>query len=248
MPQHFALAAAQHQRTRIIVKAGEGHTAKVTKRALVAVEQRGQPLIAIPAGKQTPRIAQREHEQVDRLRLLTDPDLQLTIIDLRLFAGRGLKPHGRDFLPTATITPWLQQTLHVLIAAVEAQPNQLSMQDHSIPTHFWSSSLDKREVRIERARPLAAVPRLPAAESQPAPYRLPIHREFPRDLSRTFAPLPPRHHHPHQVCTQHLPLRRRSRGCRRKSYSFQTLFHVLLLLTQVGEFQMIISGGDSHDC
>src|SRR5216684_1284088 len=156
MPQHFALAAAQHQRARIIVKAGEGHTAKVTKRALVAVEQRGQPLIAIPAGKQTPRIAQREHEQVDRLRLLTDPDLQLTIIDLRLFAGRGLKPHGRDFLPTATITPWLQQTLHLLIAAVESQPNQLPMQDHSIPTHFWSSSLDKREVRIERARPLAA--------------------------------------------------------------------------------------------
>src|SRR5579864_7519088 len=248
MPQHFALAAAQHQRTRIIVKAGEGHTAKVTKRALVAVEQRGQPLVTIPAGEQTPRIAQREHEQVDRLRLLTDPDLQLAIINLRLFAGGGLKPHRRDFLPTATITPWLQQTLHLLIAPVEAQPNQFPMQDHAIPPYFWSAPLDEREVRIECVRPLAAVPRLPATEPQPAAYGLPIHREFPRDLSRAFAPLPPRHHLPHQVCTQHLPLRRRSRGCRRKSYSFQMLFHALLLLTQVGEFQMIITGGDSHDC
>src|SRR5713226_9389777 len=123
MPQHFALAAAQHQRARIIVKAGEGHTAKVTKRALVAVEQRGQPLIAIPAGKQTPRIAQREHEQVDRLRLLTDPDLQLTIIDLRLFAGRGLKPQGGDLPPTGRIKTRLQGTLHLLRPAVASQPN-----------------------------------------------------------------------------------------------------------------------------
>src|SRR5713101_6687310 len=104
MPQHFALAAAQHQRARIIVKAGEGHTAKVTKRPLVAVEQRGQPLVTIPAGEQTPRIAQRKHEQVDRLRLLTDPDLQLAIINLRLLARLSLEPHRRGFLPPPTST------------------------------------------------------------------------------------------------------------------------------------------------
>jgi hypothetical protein len=70
----------------IIVKAAERHAAKVAKRALVAIKQSGQPFVAIPAGKQTPRIGQREHEQVDRLRLLPDPDLQLAVIDLRLFA------------------------------------------------------------------------------------------------------------------------------------------------------------------
>src|SRR5712692_9352486 len=102
------------------------------------------------------------------------------------------------------------------------------MQDHAIPPYFWSAPLDEREVRIECMRPLAAVPRLPATEPQPAAHCLPIHREFPRDLSRAFAPLPPRHHLPHQVCAQHLPLRRRSRGCRRQSYSFQALFQGLL--------------------
>jgi hypothetical protein len=121
------------------------------------------------------------------------------------------------------------------------------MQDHAVPGHFWPAPLDEFDVRIDCARPLAALPRLPAADPQPAPHRLAIHRQFPRDLSRALAPLPPRHYLPHQIRAHHLPLRR-SHYCRRKSYSFPVLFHALLLLGQVGEFQMIITGGDSHDC
>jgi hypothetical protein len=104
MPQHLVLAPPQHQRARIVVQAAERHAAKVAKRALVAIEQSGQPFVAIPTGKQAPRIAQREHEQVDRLRLFPDPDLQLAVIDLRLFARLSLEPHCRGFLPTPTIT------------------------------------------------------------------------------------------------------------------------------------------------
>ena len=75
MPQHLVLAAAQHQGARIIVQAVQGHAAEKAKCALVAVEQGRQPLVAISAREQPARIAQREHEQMDRFRLLADPDL-----------------------------------------------------------------------------------------------------------------------------------------------------------------------------
>jgi hypothetical protein len=41
---------------------------------------------------------------VDRLRLLSDPDLELAVIDLRLLARLSLEPHRRGFLPTPAIT------------------------------------------------------------------------------------------------------------------------------------------------
>src|SRR5260370_13007756 len=99
MPQPLVPAAPQPQRARIVVQAAERHAAKVAKRALVAVEQSGQPFVAIPAGKQTPRIAQREHEQVDRLPLLSDPDLELAVIDFRLLAPLRLEPPRPRFPP-----------------------------------------------------------------------------------------------------------------------------------------------------
>src|SRR5260370_12930512 len=86
MPQYLVLAAPQHQRARIVVQAAERHAATVSKRALVAGEQSGQPFVAIPPGQQTPRIAQREHEQGYRLRLLSDPDPELAGIGFRLAA------------------------------------------------------------------------------------------------------------------------------------------------------------------
>jgi len=35
---------------------------------------------AIPAGEQAPRVAQRQHEQMGRLRLLADPNMELTVV------------------------------------------------------------------------------------------------------------------------------------------------------------------------
>jgi len=171
----------------------------------------------------------------------------LAVIDLRLFARLSLEPYRCGFLPTPAIAARLQQALHLLVTAAEPQRRQFPMQHHSVPVHFRPTLLDEFDIRIDRARPLAALPRLPAADSQPAPHRLAIHHQLPRDLSRAFAPLPPRHYLQHQIRAHHLPLRRSHRS-RRKSYSFPVLFHALLLLGQVGEFQMIITGGDSHDC
>src|ERR1700730_334494 len=49
MPQHLMLAASQYQVARIIVQTTQGHAAKPAKGMLMAVEQAGQPLMAISA-------------------------------------------------------------------------------------------------------------------------------------------------------------------------------------------------------
>jgi hypothetical protein len=110
------------------------------------------------------------------------------------------------------------------------------MQHRSVPANFRPTPLDELDVRIDRARPLAALPWLPAADSQPAPHRLAIHRQLSRDLSRAFAPLPPRHYLLHQIRAHHLPLRRSHRS-RRKSYSFPVLFHLSSSSVRWGSFK-----------
>jgi hypothetical protein len=57
----------------LLCSRGSGIDEAQAQRAFVAVEQRRQPLIGVPAAKQSPRTAQREEEQMDRLRLLADP-------------------------------------------------------------------------------------------------------------------------------------------------------------------------------
>ena len=83
MPHHPVLAAAQHQGARVIVEIAERHAAKMTKGALMAVEQTCQLLVAIGVCKQAARIAQGQHEQMDGLQLLAEPHPQLAVIDRR---------------------------------------------------------------------------------------------------------------------------------------------------------------------
>jgi hypothetical protein len=62
----------------------------------VAVEQSCQTFIVIGAREQAARIPQGEHEQVHRLTLLADKDLELAVVDLSLLARAGLEPHGGE--------------------------------------------------------------------------------------------------------------------------------------------------------
>ena len=87
MPHHPVLAAAQHQRARVIVEAAKRDPAKVAKGTLVAVEQARQFFVAIGVSKQPPRIAQRQHEQMDGLQPLAKPNPELAVIDLACSPG-----------------------------------------------------------------------------------------------------------------------------------------------------------------
>ncbi len=50
---------------------------------------------------------------MNRLRLLADPDLELTVVDLRLFARLSLEPHRRQFRPLPLRAIRLEKPLHL---------------------------------------------------------------------------------------------------------------------------------------
>ena len=109
----------------------------------MAVEQAGQPLVAISVRIQPARIAQREHEQMNLLRLRADPDLELAVIDLGLFAGTGLEAHRRQLRPPALLALRPQPALHLHDAAGEAQPLQLPVEHCPVKADLGPTPLDK---------------------------------------------------------------------------------------------------------
>ena len=142
-----------------------------------------------------PRCSTATSEEVDRLRLLPDPHLaayrnrpvpvrpaQSRTAPSQLPANAGEHDAALTGAAPADIT------------ATEPQRHQFPMQPHPIPAHLWPTPLDELDVRIDRARPLAALPRLPAA----------LIRSQRRTVFRS-APLPPCHHLLHQVRTQQCP-------------------------------------------
>ena len=141
MPQHLACGATQRDRARIVVETAERHAAEVTQGALVAIEQRVEPLVAIGVRHRPSREAEREDEEVDRRRDVGDPDLQLAEIDLRLLPGARLKAHRRSRRPPARRPQRLKRSLHLLIAAGEALRPQLAKQHAPIPAHLRTAPL-----------------------------------------------------------------------------------------------------------
>src|ERR1700683_4938165 len=199
MPQHFVLTAAQHQGARVIVQAVQGDAVEKTKRALVTIEQGRQALVAISARKQPPRIAQGEHEQMDRFRLLADPDLLFAVGARGLLAGLGLEAYGREFRPLPLRPKRLQKTLHLQIAPGEPQAHQLSMSHHPVPLALRRAALDELGKPINRPGPGMASPGLPTAQLQPALYRFTIHTKFACNPLGSLAAFLSRHHLPHQI-------------------------------------------------
>jgi hypothetical protein len=141
----------------------------------VAVEQRGQPFVTVPAGKQAPRIAQREHEQMNRFRLLSDPDLQLSVVDLRLFAlAQSRTSPSRLPANAGDHDAALNSRCIWLVTAAEPQRHQFPMQHHSVSVHFWPALLDESDVTDRLRAAARRLPRLPAADSQPRGQRLEV--------------------------------------------------------------------------
>src|SRR6516165_6669897 len=107
----------------------------MAKGALMAIEQARQLFVAISVSKQPPRIAQRQHEQMDGLQLLANPDPQLAVVDLGLFAGPSLEPHRRQLCPFALGPMGFEIALHLLITAdkPQAPPVRGAAPHHSTP-------------------------------------------------------------------------------------------------------------------
>src|SRR5436309_2341244 len=199
MPHDPVLTAAEHQRTRVIVKAGEGHASKVAKRTLVAVEQARQLFVAIGVSKQPPRIAEGQDEQMNGLQLLANTNPELSVVDLRLIAWPGLESHRRKLRPFMLGPMGLEIALELLITASEAQAHQLAQQHHPVPSHLRAAPLDALAERIDWPWPGLMPPRLPGAKPEPTLDRLAIYLEFPRNPLDPFATLPPGDDLPHQI-------------------------------------------------
>jgi hypothetical protein len=186
---------------------------------------------------------------MDRRRLLTDPDLQLAVIDLGLFARSGLEAHRGQLRPLPLGPIGLQKALHLLIAAGVAKARQLPIQHHAIPAHLGPASLGKRDELIDWPWPRSILPGLPRAESEPALDGLAINPEFARDPLGAFAALRTRYYLPHQICAHH-PLLRHSRWNRLRNYLIQSLFHAPFSSCRAteGGVSNDIKGGVSPDC
>jgi len=96
----------------------------------------------------------KTNEQMHRLRLFTDPDPALAVIDLGLLAGRGLEPDGRQLRPPALGAKRLEMTLHLLVGPGETEGNQFAVHNHFVPPDLHHSALDKIGKPVERTRQL----------------------------------------------------------------------------------------------
>src|SRR5215472_6707320 len=130
---------------------------------------------------------------MDGLRLFTNPDSQLSIVDLGLFARLGLEADCGQLRPFAPGPIGFQKTLHLLIAAGETNPRQFPEQHHAVPAHLGSALLDEFDETIDWPWPPVIAPRLPGAESEPTLDGLAINPEFTRDPLGAFTTLRTRH-------------------------------------------------------
>jgi len=87
---------------------------------------------------------------MNRLRLLPDPDLELAVVDLRLFARLGLEPHRRQLRPLPLRAVRLKQALHLLIAPGKPKAHQLPVQNRTVPPDLRRALLDELGEAIER--------------------------------------------------------------------------------------------------
>src|SRR5690348_15746217 len=96
---------------------------------------------------------------MDRLQLFANPNSKLTIIDLGLFPGSGLKAHRRQLRPLALGSEGLQITLNLLITAYEPQAHQFAVQHHTVPSHLGPTLRDEfsETARSAGAEPVAYV-------------------------------------------------------------------------------------------
>src|SRR5207247_2964797 len=111
-----------------------------------------EPLVRIAIRETAARVAEGEHEEMDGLRPLADPHPQLPEVDLRLLAGAGLEPDGRDGRPAALVPPRLHVPLHLEVAAAEAERPELPVQDGSIPADLRAAPGDELAKRLELLR------------------------------------------------------------------------------------------------
>ena len=70
---------------------------------------------------------------MNRLRLLADPDLELTVVDLRLFARLSLEPHRRQFRPLPLRAIRLEKPPHLAKCAGFAQFEGESAKSRILP-------------------------------------------------------------------------------------------------------------------
>jgi hypothetical protein len=199
MPHHPILTAAEHQGARVIVEAAERDATKMAKGALVAIEQARQLFVGIGVGIQPPRIAQRQHEQMDGLQLLAEPDPQLAVVDLGLLARPGLEPYRCQLRPFALGPIGFEITLDLLITAAEPQAHQLAVQHHTVPPHLRPALRDELGELLDQSAPRPGPAWLPTTQPEPALDRLAIHSQFARYPLDPFTALFARHHLPHQI-------------------------------------------------
>ena len=199
VPVDLPLATPKHQRARIVIQTGERHAAEMAEGALMAIQQRTQPLVRIGPDPQPPGIAQRYDKQMDALAPLPEPDAELPKVDLRLFARPGLIAHGRDGRPTRVGPPRADRPTHLLHPAGEAEPLELAMQHHRIPPHFRATLGQSVSVRIHAARPRTPLAWPPLSQPPPAFDGLAIHAQLPRDGLDAFAPRQSGQHLLHRV-------------------------------------------------
>src|SRR5437764_14954500 len=121
------------------------------------------------------------------LQLLANPNPQLAVVDLGLFAGPGLESNRRQLRPFALGPMGLEIALELLITASEPQARQLAVQHHSIPPYFRPAPRNKVGELIDGPPPRPRPTRLPTAQSEPAPDRFAIHPKFARDPLDPFA-------------------------------------------------------------
>src|SRR5215472_2744010 len=136
---------------------------------------------------------------MDGLQLLADPDPQLAVIDLCLFARPGLEPHRRQRRPFALGPMGFEIALDLLITAGEPQTHQLAVQHHTVPPHLRPALRDKFGELLDWSPSRPRPARLPTTQSEPTPHRLAIHPQFARNPLDALAALFPRDHLPHQI-------------------------------------------------
>ena len=160
----------------------------------MAVQQSRQPLIAIGTRKEPARVTEREHEQMNLLRLPTDPDPELTVVDPSLLARAGLEAHRCQLRPPTLIAMGTDASLHLHQTASKTQRLQLAVKDNTVEADLRCAMRDKLGEAIQLTHSPLRSPRLPPAQREPALDRLTIHAEFACDLFDTVAPFPARDH------------------------------------------------------
>src|SRR5439155_10030878 len=150
---------------------------------------------------------------------------QLPEVDLRLLAGAGLEPDGRDGRPAALVPPRLHVPLHLEVAAAEAERPELPVQDGSIPADLRAAPGDELAKRLELL-PASPALRAPAPQVPPALHGLLVHAQLAGDPLHPLAPLEPGQDLPHHVLLHHRPLRR-SHWDRRRRYGKRLLLHTV---------------------